>query len=58
MKIIILNCLLIARLERRQLTEKDLIQIRNETPALKKGSRQLFRNLRDKGTNLYLSLFC
>lgn len=38
-----------ARLKRKTLTESDVQQIANVTPALKKGSPQMFRNLRDKG---------
>lgn len=38
-----------ARLKRRQITKKEIDDIKNSTPALKKGSSQLFRSLRDKG---------
>ncbi|KAJ1531543.1 hypothetical protein ONE63_000217 [Megalurothrips usitatus] len=37
------------RLKRRTLTDKDLANIRDSTPPLKKGSTQMFRSLRDKG---------
>ncbi|XP_059051654.1 calcium uptake protein 3, mitochondrial isoform X2 [Achroia grisella] len=41
------------RLKRRILTTKEIEQLRDHTPALKKGSPQLFRNLRDKGIISY-----
>ncbi|VVC28430.1 Hypothetical protein CINCED_3A019964 [Cinara cedri] len=42
-----------ARLKRHTMTEKDLEEIRNKVPVLKKGSSQLFRSLRDKGIISY-----
>ncbi|KAJ9579064.1 hypothetical protein L9F63_024830, partial [Diploptera punctata] len=36
------------RLKRRQLNNKDLEMIKEATPALNKGSTQMFRTLRDK----------
>jgi hypothetical protein len=44
-----LLCLVSARLKRRQLSNKDLDVIRDNTPSLKQGSSQMFRSLRDKG---------
>uniref|UniRef100_A0A1B0FQU2 EF-hand domain-containing protein n=1 Tax=Glossina morsitans morsitans TaxID=37546 RepID=A0A1B0FQU2_GLOMM len=41
------------RLKRRILTERDINSMRDETPALKKGSNQLFRKLRDRGIISY-----
>lgn len=41
------------RLKRRILTEKDLENIRDKTPALRQGSSQMFRTLRDKGIISY-----
>ncbi|XP_052756924.1 calcium uptake protein 3, mitochondrial isoform X4 [Galleria mellonella] len=41
------------RLKRRILTAKEIEQLRDHTPALKKGSPQMFRNLRDKGIISY-----
>lgn len=41
------------RLKRRVLTTKEIEYLRDQTPALKKGSSQLFRNLRDKGIISY-----
>ncbi|KAM3962153.1 mitochondrial calcium uptake 3 [Aphomia sociella] len=41
------------RLKRRILTTKEIEQLRDHTPALKKGSPQMFRNLRDKGIISY-----
>ncbi|XP_026332164.1 calcium uptake protein 3, mitochondrial isoform X1 [Hyposmocoma kahamanoa] len=41
------------RLKRRILTTKEIEQLRDYTPSLKKGSPQLFRNLRDKGIISY-----
>lgn len=35
------------------MTEKDLEEIRDKVPGLKKGSSQLFRSLRDKGIISY-----
>lgn len=42
-----------ARLKRKLLTEQDVQQIGAAVPALKKGSPQMFRNLRDKGIISY-----
>ncbi|KAL0868302.1 hypothetical protein ABMA27_007829 [Loxostege sticticalis] len=41
------------RLKRRMLTLKEIEYLRDHTPALKKGSSQMFRNLRDKGIISY-----
>ncbi|XP_072933190.1 calcium uptake protein 3, mitochondrial isoform X4 [Epargyreus clarus] len=41
------------RLKRRVLTIKEIEQLRDQTPPLKKGSPQMFRNLRDKGIISY-----
>ncbi|XP_063832479.1 calcium uptake protein 3, mitochondrial isoform X2 [Ostrinia nubilalis] len=41
------------RLKRRVLTLKEIEYLRDHTPALKKGSSQMFRNLRDKGIISY-----
>ncbi|XP_049782613.1 calcium uptake protein 3, mitochondrial isoform X4 [Schistocerca cancellata] len=41
------------RLKRRILTDKDLENIRDKTPALRQGSSQMFRTLRDKGIISY-----
>ncbi|KAJ9594446.1 hypothetical protein L9F63_014131, partial [Diploptera punctata] len=41
------------RLKRRQLNNKDLEMIKEATPALNKGSTQMFRTLRDKGIISY-----
>lgn len=46
-----------ARLKRRVLTEQDLQVIKDNTPPLKKGSKILFRTLRDRG-NFYSCYFC
>ncbi|XP_060876272.1 calcium uptake protein 3, mitochondrial isoform X1 [Metopolophium dirhodum] len=42
-----------ARLQRHFMTDKDLDEIRDKVPGLKKGSSQLFRTLRDKGIISY-----
>ncbi|XP_068619503.1 calcium uptake protein 3, mitochondrial isoform X2 [Battus philenor] len=41
------------RLKRRVLTAKEIEQLRDQTPPLKKGSSQMFRNMRDKGIISY-----
>ncbi|XP_035453065.1 calcium uptake protein 3, mitochondrial isoform X2 [Spodoptera frugiperda] len=41
------------RLKRRVLTTKEIEHLRDNTPALKKGSSQMFRNMRDKGIISY-----
>ncbi|KAL0275891.1 UNVERIFIED_CONTAM: hypothetical protein PYX00_003612 [Menopon gallinae] len=41
------------RLKRRFLTEKEIEQIKDHTPSLKKGSSEMFRKLRDKGIISY-----
>ncbi|KPJ01292.1 EF-hand domain-containing family member A2 [Papilio xuthus] len=41
------------RLKRRVLTTKEIEQLRDHTPPLKKGSPQMFRNMRDKGIISY-----
>ncbi|KAL4706377.1 hypothetical protein ACJJTC_018476 [Scirpophaga incertulas] len=41
------------RLKRRILTTKEIEQLRDQTPPLKKGSSQMFRSLRDKGIISY-----
>ncbi|XP_063369719.1 calcium uptake protein 3, mitochondrial [Cydia amplana] len=41
------------RLKRRELTTKEIEQLRDSTPALKKGSPQMFRSLRDRGIISY-----
>ncbi|XP_068157929.1 calcium uptake protein 3, mitochondrial isoform X2 [Drosophila tropicalis] len=41
------------RLKRRQLSTEELEKYKDQTPALKKGSTRLFRNLRDKGIVSY-----
>ncbi|XP_021183265.2 calcium uptake protein 3, mitochondrial isoform X2 [Helicoverpa armigera] len=41
------------RLKRRVLTTKEIEYLRDHTPALKKGSSQMFRNMRDKGIISY-----
>ncbi|XP_037030424.1 calcium uptake protein 3, mitochondrial isoform X5 [Bradysia coprophila] len=41
------------RLKRKKMTESDIQQIKDNTPPLKKGSSQMFRNLRDKGIISY-----
>jgi len=41
-----------ARLKRRQLSSDEVDKYKENTPALKKGSTRLFRNLRDKGNLL------
>ena len=41
------------RLKRKQLTEQDVDQLKGATPALKHGSSNLFRSLRDKGIISY-----
>ncbi|KAH8369313.1 hypothetical protein KR009_007960 [Drosophila setifemur] len=41
------------RLKRRQLTSDEVDKYKENTPALKKGSTRLFRNLRDKGIISY-----
>ncbi|XP_035709215.1 calcium uptake protein 3, mitochondrial isoform X2 [Folsomia candida] len=41
------------RLKRKALTKEDLKNIKEHTPALQKGSPQLWRNLRDKGVISY-----
>lgn len=46
-------CSSTARLKRKTLTEQDVQQIGAATPALKKGSPQMFRTLRDKGIISY-----
>lgn len=46
-------CLIAARLKRKTLTDHDVQQIGGATPALKKGSPQMFRTLRDKGIISY-----
>lgn len=43
----------LARLKRHVMTDKDLEEIRDKVPGLKKGSSQLFRSLRDKGIISY-----
>lgn len=43
----------LARLKRKQLTEKEIEHIKDHTPSLKKGSSEMFRNLRDKGIISY-----
>ena len=51
---------ILARLKRKVLTQKDLQAIRDGTPVMKKGSPQMFRNLRDKGQlqkSIYTHLF-
>ncbi|KAL9871443.1 calcium uptake protein 3, mitochondrial-like [Glossina fuscipes fuscipes] len=40
-------------LKRRILTERDIDSMRDETPPLKKGSNQLSRKLRDRGSFIY-----
>jgi len=42
-----------ARLKRKSLSDKELDGIRDATPALKKGTSHMFRNLRDKGLISY-----
>ncbi|XP_050055311.1 calcium uptake protein 3, mitochondrial isoform X2 [Aphis gossypii] len=42
-----------ARLQRHLMVDKDLEEIRDKVPGLKKGSSQLFRTLRDKGIISY-----
>lgn len=49
----IFTCNFTARLKRKTLTENDIQQIKDNTPTLKKGSSQMFRNLRDKGIISY-----
>ncbi|CAK1545434.1 unnamed protein product [Leptosia nina] len=41
------------RLKRRVLNVKEIEQLRDSTPPLKKGSSQMFRNMRDKGIISY-----
>ncbi|XP_075984380.1 mitochondrial calcium uptake 3 isoform X2 [Anticarsia gemmatalis] len=41
------------RLKRRVLTTKEIEYLRDHTPQLKKGSSQMFRNMRDKGIISY-----
>ncbi|XP_045779224.1 calcium uptake protein 3, mitochondrial isoform X1 [Maniola jurtina] len=41
------------RLKRRILTAKEIDQLRDQVPPLKKGSPQMFRNMRDKGIISY-----
>ncbi|CAH0731427.1 unnamed protein product, partial [Brenthis ino] len=41
------------RLKRRILTAKEIEQLRDQVPSLKKGSSQMFRNMRDKGIISY-----
>ncbi|XP_038207291.1 calcium uptake protein 3, mitochondrial isoform X2 [Zerene cesonia] len=41
------------RLKRRVLTTKEIEQLRDQTPPLKKGSSQMFRNMRDRGIISY-----
>lgn len=41
------------RLKRRVLTTKEIEHLRDHTPQLKKGSSQMFRNMRDKGIISY-----
>ncbi|EDW51375.1 GM16087 [Drosophila sechellia] len=41
------------RLKRRQLSSDEVDKYKENTPALKKGSTRLFRNLRDKGIVSY-----
>ncbi|KAJ8709347.1 hypothetical protein PYW07_009173 [Mythimna separata] len=41
------------RLKRRLLTTKEIEYLRDHTPPLKKGSSQMFRNMRDKGIISY-----
>ncbi|CAG4993002.1 unnamed protein product [Colias eurytheme] len=41
------------RLKRRVLTSKEIEQLRDQTPPLKKGSSQMFRNMRDRGIISY-----
>ncbi|XP_041982960.1 calcium uptake protein 3, mitochondrial isoform X2 [Aricia agestis] len=41
------------RLKRRVLTAKEIEQLKDQVPPLKKGSPQMFRNLRDKGIISY-----
>ncbi|KAL9876049.1 calcium uptake protein 3, mitochondrial-like [Glossina fuscipes fuscipes] len=41
------------RLKRRILTERDINSMRDETPPLKKGSNELSRKLRDRGSFIY-----
>lgn len=43
----------VARLKRRILTLDDINKFKDVTPVLKKGSSQMFRNLRDKGIISY-----
>lgn len=43
----------LARLQRHMMVDKDLEEIRDKVPGLKKGSSQLFRTLRDKGIISY-----
>ncbi|XP_047995003.1 calcium uptake protein 3, mitochondrial [Leguminivora glycinivorella] len=43
------------RLKRRILTTKEIEQLRDSTPALKKGSPQMFRNQRDRGKTSWVS---
>lgn len=45
-----------ARLKRRILTMDDINKLKDATPQLKKGSSKMFRNLRDKGNELYYRL--
>lgn len=47
--VIFFSCFLVARLKRRILTIEDVNKFKDATPPLKKGSSQMFRNLRDKG---------
>lgn len=46
----------LARLKRRTLTANDINKIKDVTPSLKKGSPNLFRNLRDKGMEISESI--
>jgi len=48
-----LNICFLARLQRHLMVDKDLEEIRDKVPGLKKGSSQLFRTLRDKGIISY-----
>ncbi|XKL67334.1 hypothetical protein PGB90_002825 [Kerria lacca] len=41
------------RLKRRQITQKEIEDIKNVTPVLRKGSSKLFRSLRDEGIISY-----
>lgn len=45
--------LFLARLKRHVMSDKDLENVRDKVPGLKKGTSQLFRSLRDKGIISY-----